>query len=127
MTEKESKVKTSFEGVLAVLTYKPGWKMSIEEYATLDGKIILALNFKVDATCVDSGEPITIDRSFVIPQAFQIGNIDAGISQTRIMFWITKRIRMIEEHEYAEWLKFKGERWIPEVHDEDGYEAEKDN
>lgn len=100
--ERKMTCKEQLLDAVKGLTYKPGWTFAVEDYIGLGlDERIIALNIKVDATCVDSRDPITIDRSFVYktssPEEFVAGCIEE-----------------IEEHEIHEWLKFNGKRYFPE-------------
>ena len=69
-TIKQSPVKDLLKNEIASLTYKPGWSFAVETYMGLGlTDEIIALAIKADAICVDSGQPITINRSFPVPDA----------------------------------------------------------
>lgn len=104
------------------LSYKPGWTFAVEEYAGVDGKPIIALNIKVEATCIDSGDPITIDRTFIASQSGPRSDLAQFLgSMTPPEFtarsFIVGCIQEIETHEQNEWLKFSGQRFFPDPHE----------
>jgi hypothetical protein len=118
MTRKEQLLK-AVEG----LTYKPGWNFAVEDYVGLGlSDRIIALNIKVDATCVDSGEPITIDRSFPVDdgttpfEKLPSYQLYARMvpRESQMEAFIAGCIEEIEKHESQEWLKFNGKRHYPD-------------
>lgn len=109
--------KQALEDCVLSLSYKPGWKFAVEDFMGIDGSRILAMNIQAEAICIDSGEPITIDRSFV----FKPDTVLDPPPRIFIEKWVVARIREVEEHEVQEWIKFHGVRWYPEVHDQSGY------
>lgn len=121
-TQKELLVEA-----VAELTYKPNWTFAVEEFQGLDGQMILTLNIKCDAVCVETGSPITIDRHFVAPRAPSPNRalahfLDSAMpGEFKARYWIADCIEEIENHEIQEFLKFAGKRWYDDVHGKDGY------
>lgn len=119
-------VKDLLKDEVARLTYKPGWSFAVETYVGLGlSDEIIALAVKADAICVDSGQPITINRSFPYPER---GNGPSARFQAflepssfLVREFIIECIEEVERHEVAEWLRFDGVCHYAQVHTEDGY------
>lgn len=120
--------KTILKKVVAELTYKPGWKFAVETFKGLGlTDEILAFDVKAEAICIDTGKPITIDRTF--PWNEPVTDLTKFLCELMPLEYQAKHfvgecIKSIEQHEFNEWLRFGGKSFNGEVHGEDGYDAD---
>jgi hypothetical protein len=102
---------------VAELTYKPGWKFEVEELPGLSPNAkLLVLNISAEATCVDSGGPISISKSIPVTS----GGLSLPYAVADRVFvdaFISSTIQEMERHEFQEWLKFGGKRRYYPRHD----------
>jgi hypothetical protein len=96
MEEQKLLTLEEMQSSLAMMTYRPGWKMEMYQ-GFAEGP-----HFKLSATLEDSvnkGQMIDVEIHSVIPPQISIESFE---------LWVSHRLQRIEIHESMEWLQIDG-------------------